>query len=244
MEFIALFLGGLIAFGFSTISGGGGAMLLVPFVSLFAPVNAVAPIINIGNFLGRPARIFLFWKHIAWTVVVAYLPGACIGALLGGWLLRGMNLHWIQLLLGLFLISSLFQYGFGKKEKSFEMPLYGFPIVGFFVAGLSTIAGATGAVLNPFYINHGVTKERLVATKAFNSFAVALIQIPTYYILNLLSDDVLKAGLAVGLGAFFGNYIGKKLLYKMTNKQFLLLVTLTMALAGALMVVQAIGNLV
>jgi uncharacterized membrane protein YfcA len=243
LEYFLLFLGGLIAFGFSTISGGGGAMLLVPFVSFFAPANAVAPIINIGNFIGRPARIFLFWQHIAWPVVFAYLPGALLGALIGGWLLKGLNLDWVQLLVGLFLISTLFQFKLGKKEQSFSMYLPAFPILGFFVAALSTVAGATGAVLNPFFINYGVTKERLVATKAFNSFAVALIQIPTYYALGLLSRDVLTAGLAIGAGAFLGNYLGKKMLHKMTNRQFLIWVTAAMVFAGVVMVVKAARNL-
>lgn len=123
------------------------------------------------------------------------------------------------------------------------MHLRAFPILGFFVAALSTVAGATGAVLNPFFINYGVTKERLVATKAFNSFAVALIQIPTYYALGLLSRDVLTAGLAIGVGAFLGNYLGKKMLHKMTNRQFLIWVTAAMVFAGVVMVVKAARNL-
>lgn len=214
-------------------------MLLVPYVSLFAPANAVAPIINIGNFIGRPARIFLFWKHIQWRVVCFYLPGALLGALLGGWLLQGLDLAWVQLLLGLFLVSTLLQYRLGKREKSFRMVISAFPALGFVVAALSTISGATGAVLNPFFINYGITKERLVATKAFNSFVVALIQIPTYYALNLINSDVVYSGLAVGTGAFIGNYAGKKMLARMSNQQFLMWVTYFMVFAGVWMIIQS-----
>jgi uncharacterized membrane protein YfcA len=242
--FFALVAGGAVAFAFSTISGGGGALLLVPYTSLFVPVASVAPAVNLGNFIGRPARMVLFWKHIRFDVVAWYLPFAAVGVIAGGSLLRHVNPDWIQLGIGLFLVSTLVQFKFGRVERSFEMKRSYFAPLGFVVAAISTLAGATGAVLNAFYLNYGITKEQLVATKAFNSFAIALVQLPTYYMLDLLGDDALYAGLAIGVGAFFGNLIGKKYLAKMSQVSFLRLVVYTMGLAGIVMVVQALQSIV
>lgn len=145
------FFSGAASYVISTLSGGGGSLLLVPVITFFLGGKATAPVINLGNLIGEPMRIGLFWKNIRWKVTLYYVPPAIVGAILGAWVFSSIRLEWLQLIIGLFLISTIFQYRFGKKECSFKMKLGWFVPLGFAMAFLSTLIGAAGPVLNPFY---------------------------------------------------------------------------------------------
>ena len=243
MIYVLLFIFGFCAFTLSTVAGGGGALMLVPLINFFVAKEATAPLVHLGNFIGRPTRIILFWKHIRWDIVKAYLPLACIGAFLGAWLFASLKLEWLQIAIGIFLISTVWQFRWGKKKSSFPMKLKYFGPIGFGVSFFSSLIGATGAVLNPFYLNYGVEKEELVATKAANSFFIAIIQLSTYAKFGRLQDDLWLYGLAIGLGAALGNFLGKSLLKKMSNQSFRIGVVLMMVVSGVVMIAQQVWPL-
>ena len=125
-----IFVFGIAAFILSTISGGGGALVLVPVLNWLIGVGSTVPVLNLGSFLGRPARLVIFWKHIQWRVCLYYAPAAIVGAVIGSWLFSSFRIEWLQVVVGLFLISTVWQYSFGKKEKSFNVKLWYFaPLV-------------------------------------------------------------------------------------------------------------------
>lgn len=230
-----LFVLGIAAFILSTISGGGGSLVLVPVLNWLLGVSTTAPVLNLGTLIGRPSRLIIFWKHIHCKVCLNYAPAAIVGAWLGGWLFSNFNVAWLQVLVGIFLISTIWQYKFGKKEKSFEMQLWYFIPLGFLVSILGTIIGALGPVLNPFYLNLGLNKED-IATKTANSFLMGLSQIGSYTFFGLLHDQLWIYGIALGLGATLGNIIGKKFLSNMKSSTFRKLVIVLMVVSGILLI--------
>ncbi len=242
MDYLLLFLFGFVAFTVSTIAGGGGALILVPLVGFFVREDAVAPLVQMGNFIGRPTRIALFWKNIRWDISKIYIPFAFVGAFLGAWLFASLSMKWLQLVLGVFLVSTIFQYRFGKKTMSFQMKRWYFAPLGFVVSFLSSLIGATGAVLNPFYLNYGVTKEDLIGTKAINSFLVAMVQLPTYAFFGKLYGEMWYMGLSIGLGAALGNFVGKKWLTKISDKRFLSYVLILMVVSGVVLIIKALSD--
>ena len=231
-----LFVAGIVAFVISTISGGGGALILVPFLNFLIGTTKTAPVINLGTFIGRPARLILFWKHINWKVFWYYVPAAMLGAWVAGWFFTKVEASWLQILGGVFLISTVFQYRFGKKERSFPVQLWYFIPLGFIVSILGTIIGALGPILNPFYLNLGLDKEELIATKTVNSFFLGISQISSYAFFGLLYTELWIYGIALGLGAVVGNIIGKKFLSKMKSTTFRQLLILLMVLSGILLI--------
>lgn len=220
----------------STISGGGGSLVLVPVLNWLIGVNHTAPVLNLGAFLGRPSRLAIFWKHIQWKVVIYYAPSALISAWLASYLFGQFKIEWLQILVGLFLISTVFQYRFGAKTKSFEMKLWYFIPLGMIVSLLGTIIGALGPVLNPFYLNLGLDKEELIATKTANSFLMGIAQISSYSSFGLLSGKYWIYGIALGIGATIGNLIGKKFLAQMRSKTFRQFLIAIMVLSGLLLI--------
>jgi uncharacterized protein len=149
-----------------------------------------------------------------------------------------IRIEWLQIIIGLFLISTIFQYRFGKKERSFKMKLSWFIPIGFFVEIFSTLIGAVGPVLNPFYLNYGLEKEKMIATKTINSFFIGLVQIATYSALGSLKGNLWLYGLVLGIGASAGNWIGKTFLSKVSNALFRKLAIAVMVISGVIMIVK------
>lgn len=235
---ISLFVAGTLSFVLSTISGGGGALVLVPFLNWLIGVGSTAPVLNLGTFLGRPARLIIFWRRIHWKLCFYYAPAAITGAWIGSWFFKQANLSFLQIFVGIFLISTLFQFRLGKVKRSFTFKEWYFIPLGLTVSILGTMIGALGPVLNPFYLNAGLEKEELIATKTANSFFQGIAQISSYTFFGLLHAENWILGITLGLGATFGTIIGKGYLKKMRSEQFRRLVILMMVISGVVMLVR------
>ncbi len=240
---VGLFFLGATAFTLSTISGGGGALMQIPILNFLIGTSQTAPVINLGTFISRPTRIIIFWKHIVWKVFWFYVPSAMIGAVLAAWLFAEVKIYWVQIIVGLFLVSTFFQYRFGKKERSFEVKLWYFIPLGFFISIIGTLTGGMGPILNPFLLNAGIDKESLVGTKAAQSFFLGIAQIGSYAFFGLLTDELWVYGIAMGLGAIVGNLIGKWLLQRMSKLAFRKWVIAIMVISGIVLIVKAASEL-
>lgn len=229
---LLLFLLGMTAFAFSTVSGGGGALLLTATAHHFIPADRMAQTIHLGNFLGRPSRVVLFWKHVHWPVIWRYVPAAWLGGWLGVRLFVEMEVSWIRIVLAAFLLTTPLQYQFGKLRRSFQVELWWFAPLGFLISTVSSLTGATGSVLNVFYLNYGLSKEGLVGTKAVNAFLVAIVQLSAYGYYGAWSAEIWRNGLVLGAGALIGNVIGKRLLKGLTDQRFRQMAVAVMFLSG------------
>lgn len=232
------FLLGMAAFMLSTLSGGGGALMMLPVLNVLIGTGQTAPIVNLGTFIGRPSRLWLFRKHINWQISAWYIPSAIVGSIISAFFFAQMDWSFLQLFVGLFLISTIFQFRFGKKERSFKVKKHHFLYLGFFVSFIGTLIGALGPVLNPFYLNAGLKKEDLIGTKTANSFFVGIAQIGSYSFFGLLTADLWVYGLCLGLGASLGNVLGKRYLKRLSNLWFRRLLLLFMLLSGLLLVLR------
>lgn len=235
-----LFLLGASTFTLSTISGGGGAMMQIPILNFLIGTSQTAPVINLGAFISRPARIALFWKHINWKLFWYFVPSAMIGALIAAWWFSAVKIYWIQIIVGVFLVSTVFQYRFGKKRQSFKVRHWHFIPLGLFVSVVGTFTGGMGPILNPFMLNIGIDKEELVGTKGAQSFFLGLSQISGYAFFDLLSPKLWSYGIALGLGASLGNYFGKLILKRMSRLSFRRWVIAVMVISGVVLIIKAL----
>ncbi len=246
IDFITLvivFLAGIGAFTISTISGGGGLLMLIPFFNFIVGASKTAPIVNLGGLISRPSRIIIFRKHIVWKVFWYYVPSAMLGAVIASWGFSEVKIVWIQIIISLFLISTFFQYKFGKKERSFTVKLWYFIPLGFIISIIGTFTGGMGPVLNPFYLNAGITKESLIATKSVNSFFLGIAQIGSYTFFGILTKELWIYGIILGFGATIGNILGKQVLKKMTAKQFRKWVIAIMVISGLVLLYKSLLSL-
>ncbi|WP_227687902.1 sulfite exporter TauE/SafE family protein [Psychrobacter immobilis] len=238
---IGLFVAGMLAFIISIISGGGGAILLIPVTSWMIGATAAPPVINLATFMSNGSRMYLFWHDIDWSLTKYYVPSALVGAWLAALIFSRLDAGWIQLLIGVFLVSTIFQYKFGKVSKTFDMPKVGFMPLGFIIGFMSTLVGGLGPILNPFYMNAGLEKENLIATKTANSFFVGIVQMISYTFFGIITAKLLVYGLVLGLGAVIGNIIGKRFLAGMSISQFRIMLLILMVISGLIMIIRNVN---
>jgi uncharacterized membrane protein YfcA len=236
MVYVWLAIAGFISWLISTIAAGGGGLLLVPVVTVLIGVRAVPPVLGTGELIGSPGRAVMMWKHIRWDVVKWYLPGGLVGSVLGSFLFTESKGEWFQILIGVFLISTILQYRFGHRERTFKMRVWYFLPIGFAVALLSGFVGTMGPILNPFYLNYDSDQEQIVATKSFNSSLVHLAQVSTYTVLGAMDRRILSYGLTIGAAALLANWIGQRMLSNMRSETFRQIVIAMMVISGVAMI--------
>lgn len=236
MEWLILGVSGFFAWIISTLSGGGGSLLLVPVITIVVGAQAVAPIVSLSTLIAEPSRVYLFWKQIEWPLVYWYLPGAIPGAYLGAYIFTHLKAEWLQIILGIFLISTVVQYRWGEKKKSFTVKRWYFLLAGFLVALFSGIIGEIGPVLNPLYLNYGAVKDEMIGTKSVNGLVMQLIKLGTYTAFGVMTGPLLGYGLLIGLVATLANVVGKRVLKSMDEKRFRQVVITVMVVSGLVMI--------
>lgn len=237
---LLLFACGVVAFSISTLTAGGGALMLIPILNLLIGVTATAPVLNAANLFGRPTRLVLFWKSIVWKAVWWYAPFAMIGSLAAAAFFKKAEIPILQVIVALFLISTLFQYRWGKKKASFPMSYPLLAPLGLLISVIGTLIGGAGPILNPFYLNLSISKEELIATKTANSFIMGIAQIGSYTVFGLLDSTEWTLAIALGLGIAVGNLFGKKLLSQITDLRFRQWAIGFMVLSGILLLIRVI----
>jgi uncharacterized membrane protein YfcA len=238
MAVALLAIASFAAWFFSMLAGGGSPLVLIPLISLLVGAQAVAPIITVGLLIGNTQRSLFFWEEIDWTVTVWYLPGATIGALLGSYAFSQMHLEWLQLVVGIGLLLIVLNYLISKQERSFSVKVWYFLPISLLNALGSAFIGSTGPIMNPVYLNYGLEKERMVATKSLNKAFLHMVKLAAYGALGVLSWEYLGYGLVIGLAAIPANWFGKQVLERMSNQQFRQAIFTFVAFSGVWMLWQ------
>ena len=240
---ILLFGAGCASWTISTFSGGAGSIVLLAIVTHLIRVKAVAPVITIASLMASPTRILVSWRLIEWTVVLWYLPGAISGAIVGSWIFAKANATWLSVIVGLFLVSTPMQYHLGGRDRSFPMRLAWFVPVSLAVGLVSGIIGASSLVSIPFYLNYGLTKERMLATSAVHSLFIQLTKIATYWSFGVLTAGSVLEGAFAGLGAMVAIYLTRQWLGRFKEIWFRRFAILLMLLSGLSILWQSRGLL-
>lgn len=238
MIFLYLSVASCIAWFISTLAGGGSPIILVPLVAFLFPAPAIAPVITTAMLMGNSQRLCWFWDEIDWQVTHWYWSGAVPGAILGAYIFTQINLEWLQLAIGSFLLLCVISSRFGTVERTFQVPAWYFLPGGFFQAFISGLIGSSGPMLNPFYLNYGLLKKQMIATKSLNVVGIHLIKIATYLACGAFKLEDLGYGVLLGLAAIPGNWIGQYVISKMNEKTFRQIVVVLMAMSGLLMMWQ------
>ena len=229
---LLLFAAGFASWTIGIFSGGAGSMVLLAVVTHLIRVRTVAPVVTIASLMASPARIVVSWRLVDWQVVRWYLPGAIGGAVVGSWFFTFAAAPWLRLIVGLFLISTPFQYRFGSRARSFPMRLAWFVPLSLAVGLISGIIGASSLVSAPFYLNYGLTKERMIATGAVHSLFIQLTKIATYGSLGVLAPGSILEGVLAGAGAVVAIVTTRRWLDRFAETWFRRLAILLMLLSG------------
>ena len=224
----------------SMLVGGGSPLILIPLTTLLLGAQSVAPVLTIGSVLGNVQRGALLWKHIDWTLTLWQVPGVIVGSLLGAYAFTQVEAEGLQVFIAIALLYLVLHSLLSNRLNlpSFDFKAWHFLPLGFLNAVASGLVGSTGPILNPAYLSYGLEKESMVATRAANLTLTHVVKILAYTALGVLSPKLAGYGLVIGCAALPANWLGKKVLEKMSAEQFQFAVVSFIGLSGVWMLWQ------
>jgi uncharacterized protein len=140
----------------------------------------------------------------------------------------------LQRVLGIFLIGVVVWRRLGRRPR--RPGLRGFAAVGA-ASGLgSALLGSVGPLTAPFFLAYGLTRAAYIGTEAAAALTLHLSKIAAYGAGDLLTRQVLLSGLALTPATLAGAWAGKRIVGRISDRVFVMLVELGLLAAGTLFV--------
>lgn len=238
LNILILIVGAFVVFIFSTLSGGGASLLFMPLIAYTIGVKSVAPVMTLGIALSSGSKVFFFWKNINWNLFRWLVPSTIAGSLIGARLFAELSADFLQIIIGVFLLLTIFQFNKKEKAQTKTLKTWHFVPIGFFVSFLSGLIGGVGPLMNSAYLNYGMNKEELIATRSANAILLHFIKIVSYAYFGFVSQEIVQYGLLLGVVSIGAIYVGKQILHKMSEMFFRKIVVSAMVVSGFLMIWQ------
>jgi uncharacterized protein len=242
---LLIFICSFLAFSISAICGGGAGLMLIPILGQLLPISQVPAALSIGTFTSSGSRLIVFKRNVCWKIVKYFVPAALPAVWLGAWLLKYVDPIYLEISMGLFLISNItFLFQKEKPVTTTESPSRTtLSLIGFFAGFLSGLTGAVGLLFNRFYLQYGLTKEEIVATRAANEIILHLVKIVLYFLFGLINMHVLSIGAVVAVSAILSAWAMKWILPKLSDTGFKKIGYSAMVFSGLLLFSQSISDL-
>lgn len=230
-EMLLLGGGAFVASTLAAVTGFGGAAVLLPILVLVFGIRDAIPILTVAQLVGNGSRVWFNRRELVLPVVGWFAVGGVPAALVGGVLFATAPLSFLKRLLGIFLLATVAYRHIGK-ESFLRLPLRGFAIIGAIFSFLSALLGSVGPLMVPFFLAYGLVKGAYIGTEAFATVVMHVTKLVAYGGMSVLTIKGVLAGLALGPIMVFGSFIGKKILDRLPERLFVLLIEGTLLIAG------------
>jgi len=223
--------GAFVASALAAVTGFGGAAVLLPILVLIFGVRDAIPILTVAQLIGNGSRVWFNRSELVLPVVGWFALGGVPAALVGGVLFASAPLSFLKRLLGIFLLGTVAYRHLGK-QRSLRLPLRGFAVIGAVFSFLSALLGSVGPIMAPFFLAYGLVKGAYIGTEAFATVVMHVTKLVAYGGTAILTLQNVAAGLALGPIMVLGSFIGKKILDRVPERLFVLLIEGTLLVAG------------
>ena len=141
-QWIFLLVCGWLAATVSGAAGFGGALLLLPVLTLTVGAKAAVPILTVAQLLGNLSRAGFGWRDIRWRPALLFSAGAVPASMLGSRLFVALPSASILRLIGVFLLVVVaMRHTTARRAKDAGMAV---APAGVAVGLLSAVAGSAG----------------------------------------------------------------------------------------------------
>lgn len=206
----------------SGIIGMGGGLILMGFYTLLLPVQPAMVLHGVTQLSSNGFRAYLHKEHIQWTVLKPYFFGAVTVFAVLRYFAFVPSKPLLLISLGSFTFISFIPFVADRLDilKSYRALL-----CGALVTTAQILAGASGGVLDVFYVNSSLDKHKVIGSKAMTQSLGHFTKL-IYYLSLATVGSSLSAYLnwwmypGVALTAFVGTRIGKIILDRLSEQNF------------------------
>jgi uncharacterized membrane protein YfcA len=227
----------LVASTLAAVAGFGGAAVLLPVLVVAFGVRDAVPILTVAQLIGNGSRVWFNRDRLDLGVVGWFAAGGVPLAFLGGLLFARAPLPALARLLGLFLLLVV-AWRHLRLRPARRPSLRAFALVGAAASFLSALLGSVGPLMAPFFLAYGLVKGAYIGTEALATVVMHVTKLIAYRQAAVLSGTALMAGAAIGPIMILGSYTGKRIVDRISERAFVVLIEATMVVAGLLFLVR------
>jgi len=227
----------LIASTLAAVTGFGGAAVLLPVLVIAFGVRDAVPILTVAQLIGNASRVGFNRRELDYRVVAWFALGGVPLALLGGLLFAQAPLAGLTRLLGLFLLVVV-AWRRLRPRTVVRLPLRAFALIGAAASFLSALLGSVGPLMAPFFLAYGLVKGAYIGTEALSTVVMHVTKLIAYRRASVLPGTSIVTGVAVGPIMILGSWIGKRIVDRIPEQVFVLLIEATMTAAGLLFLIR------
>lgn len=209
----------------SGVIGMAGGMILMALLAFLLPVPVAMMLHGVTQAGANGSRAFFLRSHVRWSVLPPYLlgVGACITVFAAITLVPDRSV--VLMLVGLFPWVGRVLPAIERLDVERPGPAFA---CGAIVTAAQLLAGASGPLLDVFFLRSALTRHEIVATKAITQTLGHLTKLGYYGTLAFLPgaglalDGNAPAWLFVAVvpAALLGTRIGTRLLDRIEDAQF------------------------
>ncbi|MDE3152833.1 MAG: sulfite exporter TauE/SafE family protein [Gemmatimonadota bacterium] len=213
------------------VAGFGGAAVLLPVLVFAFGARDAVPVLTVAQLIGNGSRVWFNRHELNGRVVAWFALGAVPAGFLGGLLFSRAPLAGLTRFLGAFLLAAVAWRRF--RPGAFPRPsLRAFAPIGAVSAFLSALVGSVGPLMAPLFLAYGLVKGAYIGTEAMSTVVMHLTKIVAYREASVLSGPGVLAGFALGPIMVLGSWAGKRLVDRLPERFFVLIIEGTMVAAG------------
>lgn len=216
----------------SAVAGFGGGVLLLPVFTALFGLRVAVPVLTLTQLISNGSRLWLNRRHLHWPLITRFALGAVPLAAAGGLLLAHAPLGPLKRLLGVFLVAVVIWRRLDRRPRTPSRA--SFVAVGA-ASGLgSALLGSVGPLTAPFFLAYGLTRAAYIGTEAASALTLHVTKLAAYGAGDLLTTQVLTYGAALAPATLLGAWTGKKIVGRISDRVFVVLVEVGLLAAGVL----------
>jgi uncharacterized membrane protein YfcA len=227
----------LVASSLAAVTGFGGAAVLLPVLVIVYGVRDAVPILTVAQLIGNGSRVWFNRHELDYRVVRWFALGGVPCALAGGLLFARAPLSGLTRLLGLFLLL-VAAWRHWRPSAGARPPVRAFAAIGAGASFLSALLASVGPLMAPFFLAYGLVKGAYIGTEALATVIMHVVKLVAYRQAAVLSGAATLTGLALGPIMVLGSWTGKRIVDRLPERVFVLLIEATMMAAGLLFLVR------
>ncbi|MGM0543347.1 MAG: sulfite exporter TauE/SafE family protein [Pseudomonadota bacterium] len=216
--------------------GAGGGVMLLGVMAQIIPPQVIIPLhgmVQLGSNANRAAMLF---RHIDRRLILTFLPGAAVGALLGSLVLISLP----PTVLYLSIASFILYLCWGPALPKLAMGQRGTVVVGAVTTFLSLFVGATGPLIGAYLKQLYTHRFQIMATLAAVMSLQHVIKMAVFQQAGVNLGPWLPLAGAMILSGAIGTWVGLRILKHMPERQFARLFNAVLTLLALRLVWQAL----
>ena len=202
----------------SGLLGMAGGMVLMAVLAATLPIATAMILHGAVQLTANGARAWFLRQHIRWSILPWYAAGAALVLALFSMLVLVPEAGWVLVCIGMLSLAGRFSGHVARMEVT--RPAVA-SLCGAVVTAAQLLAGASGPLLDVFYLHSQMTRHEVVASKAITQAFGHVLKIGYYGVIIGSSATLPTPFLMLAMAAaVLGTRLGTTLLDRINERRF------------------------